>query len=58
VDPAATKFSGGNVTPMDFGFLPDAKGTLSFDQVRAAVREKAKAPHPEPLPAGQGERAQ
>jgi len=56
VDPAATKFSGGKVTPMDFGFLPDAQGTLSFDQVRAVVREKAKAPHPDPLPsAGEGE---
>ncbi len=50
VDPAATKFSGGKVTPMDFGFLPDAQGTITYDEVRAAVRNKAQAPLPERNP--------
>lgn len=42
VDPVATHFSPGHPTPMDFGFLPDAQGAASFEQVRAAVREKAQ----------------
>jgi nitrous oxide reductase accessory protein NosL len=35
------KYSGGHVTPMDFGFLADSAG-VSYDEVRAAVREKAR----------------
>lgn len=43
-DPATSRFSGGRPTPMDFGFLPDAQGTVTFDQLRDAVREKARHP--------------
>ena len=50
VDPATVKFSGGKVTPMDFGFLSQAQGPLTFEEVRTAVNNKARAPHPDPLP--------
>lgn len=43
VDPATVKFSGGKVTPMDFGFLPDARGSVSFERVKVAVSEKQSA---------------
>ena len=42
VDPASAHFSGGHATPMDFGFLADPAGTLTFDQVRSAVQDKVK----------------
>lgn len=41
VDPQVTRFSSGNPTPMDFGFLADPQGSFSFDDVRVAVQEKA-----------------
>lgn len=41
VDPTATRFSAGHPTPMDFGFLADSTG-LTFDEMRAAVRQKAQ----------------
>lgn len=43
-DPAATRFSAGRSTPMDFGFLPDARGTVTFDQLGDAVRGKILHP--------------
>ena len=47
VDPTSAHFSAGHPTPMDFGFLPDAQGTVSFDALRAAVKVKAQVPLPE-----------
>jgi hypothetical protein len=41
VDPASTRFSSGQATPMDFGFLPSAEGSATFDDVRAAVQQKS-----------------
>lgn len=41
VDPTTARFSAGHPTPMDFGFLADTDG-VTFEQVRAAVREKAQ----------------
>ena len=42
VDPATTRFASGRTTPMDFGFLADSQGTATFDEVRAAVRQKSQ----------------
>ncbi len=44
VAPEATFFSTGHATPMDFGFLPSAKG-VSFGEVRVAVLSKTRRPH-------------
>lgn len=41
VDPSTAKFSSGNPTPMDFGFVAAAEG-VDFDAVREAVRTKAR----------------
>ena len=46
VDPASAHFSAGHPTPMGFGFLPDAQGTITFEALRAAVKEKAQAQTP------------
>jgi nitrous oxide reductase accessory protein NosL len=50
VDPATTHFSAGHPTPMDFGFLPDAAGVITFELLRTAVREKARRPPPSEQP--------
>lgn len=42
VDPTQVKFSAGHSTPMDFGFLADAQGTVSWEAVRAAVLAKSR----------------
>ncbi len=42
-DPVTTHFSAGRTTPMDFGFLPDPQGAVTFEQVRDAVREKTRS---------------
>jgi hypothetical protein len=42
VDPSTTKFSGGNPTPMDFGFVAANDG-VSWDDVRQAVQTKARS---------------
>ena len=39
-DPATTHFSGGHKTPMDFGFLPDLQGPVTWDDLREAVLQK------------------
>ena len=44
LDPERVHYVGGQATPMDSGFLPDAQGRFSFSDVRAAVREKAQRP--------------
>jgi hypothetical protein len=41
VDPSTAKFSSGNPTPMDFGFVAANDG-VSWDEVRQAVRAKAR----------------
>jgi hypothetical protein len=40
VDPATVHFSGGKKTPMDFGFVPDAQGVVSFEVLRGVVLKK------------------
>lgn len=42
VDATTARFSAGNTTPMDFGFLPAAQG-VTFDEVRAAVAERLRS---------------
>ena len=42
IDPEDAHFVGGQATPMDYGFLPEAQGRFSFSDVRASVREKAQ----------------
>ncbi len=45
-DPGSSHFSAGHATPMDFGFVADAAGTLTFDEVRTAVQERQNGAHP------------
>lgn len=40
VPAASARFAPGARTPMDYGFLPAAEGGVSWDEVRAAVRQK------------------
>jgi hypothetical protein len=43
--PAATaRYAPGATTPMDYGFLPAVGGAASWDEVRAAVRQKERRP--------------
>lgn len=44
VDPAGVHFSPGHSTPMDFGFLAEPSGALSFDDVKANVRDRLAKP--------------
>ena len=39
-EPATIHFSGGHKTPMDFGFLPDVQGIVTFDELRGVVLQK------------------
>lgn len=43
VDPTATRFREGQSTPMDFGFLADSQGVVTFEQVQQAVKAKSRS---------------
>lgn len=43
IDPTATRFSAGQSTPMDFGFLADSKGAVTFEEVQQSVRAKSRS---------------